>query len=613
MKKKTWVILIIAVLLIAAIAAGLYFRWRHVGQGSDPAARWGRGNLTISEGAYYSSRMNRVIEGWQQKKGYADFDRDGRFKESYRTLLVIDSDKQAIWIEEDGQIEENNTAEFPPGMKWKLYHVTPQGNKELPSRLVLKIRGFNSSQQTPEAFYLVGTGRDPGHMSFQIRSSGGQGGYHSGKFSLRSFGSSKKIMNPYGSILVTDSEYEQYRTDGKEPKAQTVTAIEKNKANWLKVEKSLYGEIERQLLNAGFTLRRITIEPGPDYSAGHAEIRGNSKSFLHKIFGGSSSVETYMNIDYLQNDLWYARSVAHPRHPIMPRPELDLEFLARSEGLIPDSGKKEFIEKGRQKQQPIPFPETKWRAALPNGAIVEIIGICENPSAGKQWWGPDGAPLDYVPYINTEPYGRPREDRKIYEFAWRIEGPAGSNATTHSFEGSKGSYYRQIHDRYGNEIEDGLYAEGYGFDKSHQKTTLTLGFAAQAWKTALAIEDAAGETKFLGKQRILLNPPAIENGQIVIRCYEEYRASVGDYKIDFGLIYREDSITKTVSLGRYEEDITDNENTGLREHKFIIDNLDISQIEGVCFRYRPFDFVEFKNITLIPSQDQGFEITLGKQ
>ncbi|GAJ02413.1 unnamed protein product [marine sediment metagenome] len=236
-----------------------------------------------------------------------------------------------------------------------------------------------------------------------------------------------------------------------------------------KVEKSLYGKIERQLLTAGFELRKITIEPGPDFSAGHAEIRGNNHSLLRGIFGGSSSVEAYLEIDHLGNNIWYVKSAVNPRRPIMSRHRLDLEFLVCSEGDIPKSRKKELTQKGRQKQQSSSVPETKWKAALPNGATVEFIGICENPSVGKQWWGPDGSPLDYVPYINTEPYGRPRADRKIYEFAWRIKMPTGSNATTHSLEGSMGSYYRQISDRYGNRIIEGLSTSGYGFDKSRQK------------------------------------------------------------------------------------------------------------------------------------------------
>jgi len=620
LENKTRAKFIIAILLFVVVTTGLYLRWSPVVLSSDPLERWGRGNMTIVERTYYISRIERIIDNWRQSHGRADFDKDGRFKESYRTLLVIDSDKQAIWIEEDGQIQKNNYEEFPAGMKWKLYQSTPRANRELSSRLVFKIRGFNSSQQTPERFVLVGTGRGFGYMSFQFNSNSSGRSYNSGTFSLQPYSSSRKITNSYGSILVTDAEYEQCRTDTipKQPDGENTiipasSPFEENKANWLKSEKFIYSEIEKQLSYAGFELSRLKLEPGPDYSAGHAEIRGDNHSLMRSILGRSSSVEAYLKIDYLGNDIWYVKSAVNHRHPIMSRQRLDLEFLACSQDKIPNSMEQEFLEKGRQKQLSFSVPETKWKAALPNGATVEFIGICENPSAGRQWWGPDGSLLDYVPYINTEAYSRPHADRKIYEFAWRIKMPTGSNATTHSLEGSMGSYYRQISDRYGNRIIEGLFAEGYGFNKSRQKTTLKIGIAAKGWKKVLSIEDVAGETKFLGKQRILLNPPVIEDGQIVIRCHEEYRSHVRDYQTDFGIIVRKGALIKTDSLNQYEEDITDNKDTGLREYKFTIEELEMYQIEGVCFRYRPYEFVKFKNITLIPGKDQKFEIELGKQ
>jgi beta-lactamase regulating signal transducer with metallopeptidase domain len=33
----------------------------------------------------------------------------------------------------------------------------------------------------------------------------------------------------------------------------------------------------------------------------------------------------------------------------------------------------------------------KFRATLPNGVTVELVGVCEHPTDGKQWWRPDGA------------------------------------------------------------------------------------------------------------------------------------------------------------------------------------------------------------------------------
>lgn len=166
MERRTWIKLVLPSLLLAAVAVGIYFRWSPIGQSSDPLARWGRGNPTLSEGAYYSSRINRIIENWGRTRLYAATGKDARFKESYKTALVVDLDKQALWIEDGGQIRENDYAEFPAGMKWKFYHATPQGNKELSGRIVLKMRGINSDQQTPEVFNLLAPAGAPGTSIF---------------------------------------------------------------------------------------------------------------------------------------------------------------------------------------------------------------------------------------------------------------------------------------------------------------------------------------------------------------------------------------------------------------------------------------------------------------
>ncbi len=41
--------------------------------------------------------------------------------------------------------------------------------------------------------------------------------------------------------------------------------------------------------------------------------------------------------------------------------------------------------------------EGAFRVVLPDGATVELIGLCEYPSAGHDWWRPDGSPLGRVP------------------------------------------------------------------------------------------------------------------------------------------------------------------------------------------------------------------------
>ena len=39
---------------------------------------------------------------------------------------------------------------------------------------------------------------------------------------------------------------------------------------------------------------------------------------------------------------------------------------------------------------------------LRNGVTVELLGVCEHPSVGRQWWRPDGSPLTERPYDDED-------------------------------------------------------------------------------------------------------------------------------------------------------------------------------------------------------------------
>ena len=157
------------------------------------------------------------------------------------------------------------------------------------------------------------------------------------------------------------------------------------------------------------------------------------------------------------------------------RRQLDLELLACATGDVPKPRRDELLAQGRAKQAEALRPPSKWQVKLPNGATLAFIGLCESPSGGKDWWGPDGRPLGYVPHVNYEPYGRPREDHTIYEIAWRVNRPSvAGSGTRSSLEGCVGSYGRTIQDRYGCKIHEGLEVQGYAFETSQRKTTLTM-------------------------------------------------------------------------------------------------------------------------------------------
>jgi len=488
MQKKTWVKLIITIILTAAVAAGIYRQW--FWKADDAGRTWGPGSLTTSERAYYTSRINAIIETWQCSRRDTGSPEKSRSEDSYRTYMVIDLDKDAMWIEDNGQIQPDNYTEFPTRMKWVLLHKTPQSDNELPGQTRLRIHGGNSGQDYPEQFYLVGAGRGAGHLYFEFSTHSRGGGSGSGKFLPQSRQSSAAEPNDsYGSLIVTDAEYEQYRrsSPSRDPNtpAEPVDSLPfaQNKAAWRKIEIPLYQQIEKEVSSAGFGLRDLAVEPGPDFSAAHADLTVHTEGVLRRIFslGGYFWGNIYLKIDYLGDDIWYAKIAPHPQRGTMPRRDkFDLEFLICPTAPIPDSQRAALLEKARMIQPDAAvIAPSKWKVALPNGATVEFIGLCENPSVGKQWWGPDGSPLDYAPYFNSEAYDSPREDRKIYEIAWRIEFPqmlSGSRGggTQNGPDGCVGSYSRSIRDRYGNQIYN-LNVQGCAFEQPRTKTTLRLG------------------------------------------------------------------------------------------------------------------------------------------
>ena len=290
----------------------------------------------------------------------------------------------------------------------------------------------------------------------------------------------------YESILVSDAEYEkakaQFITDRSAPAEPAEFA--ESKAAWARAEKLLYQEVERQISRKGLRLWNMEIKHGPGYTAGFGQyVAGYSG--LRSTLRGSSSGQAWLKIDYLGSDVWYARSAPNPLQPKPIKPHLELEFLVSAAKPIDERDVAGLLAQGRQKQERDALPSSKWRATLPDGASVELVGVCHSDAGYVQWWGPDGSPLEY--YVLSPDYSL-GHDRATYEIAWRIQTAQGIGlATQVSLEGSSGSHYRQIFDRYANPFSGGLLAGRYVFDKSQERTTLRVGVKTPngeyAWAT----------------------------------------------------------------------------------------------------------------------------------
>jgi hypothetical protein len=470
-------------------------------QTTDLYSGWGKGNLTVAESSYHISRFERVLNNWFYISSKLDKDDQFRIIDTNRNYLVIDLDKQALWIEDNGKILQEYYVEFPSGLKWRFYHATPNGETELTRKIYLRIRGIDMNRLNPEMFCLVGQSRNDAYILYQFFYNSCNGDLCKGLYAIRpyKFDQTSSPEKLYGSLLVSDKEYQQYRNtfdkstiilpDKETSHTKNRTIIEDNKAAWNRIEKELYLKIEKQILTAGYDLKKVTVKPGPDYAAGYAEVSADKGGLIRKFMNGPSLAKTYLKIDYLGNDIWYAKSAINPNDPIILIPyqiTLDLEFFISSKDKTTASQLNDLLEKGRKIQQSNTIHESKWKVVCSNGMSLEFIGICENPSFGRTWWGPDGSILDYVPYINTYSSGGNNEEGKIYEIALRLVNMPAQGSVKVSFENNSKSYFIEALDKYGNRIK-GMDAKGYVFGKTAEKTTLTLTMKDSNGKTYMII------------------------------------------------------------------------------------------------------------------------------
>jgi beta-lactamase regulating signal transducer with metallopeptidase domain/preprotein translocase subunit SecD len=99
-----------------------------------------------------------------------------------------------------------------------------------------------------------------------------------------------------------------------------------------------------------------------------------------------------------------------------------------------------ITEQGYKKIKKIlPQCDIRWKSeyivALPNGVTVELLGICQHPGKGKQWWQPDGTLLKQPPFDVGQIDAKVADWFKSeYEFAMLVHNPSGVNAAFEKFQ-----------------------------------------------------------------------------------------------------------------------------------------------------------------------------------
>lgn len=389
--------------------------------------------------------------------------------------LAVDTGKKELWLESDGRILPEHHSDLPPGMGWALYQVTRGEVTSLPPASRFRLPG--TSAQSDQVLLL---GQDDlMYIYFSLSSKGsgsGYGGVRAGEVAQSSTARSPlgktTVEDTHESLVVSADEYEKAKANFRSDMIPVEPVVlTENKAGWLRTEKLLYQVIEAEMARHRCPLSDLKIECGPDYTAATAQVHGTRSGSPPLASRRQLSPYAELHVDFLGNDVWYARSVPVPASRRFS--PLDLEFLVCATGSIPEPNQAAWLQKGRTRQQEtLVVPASSWRMQLPNGVTLELVGICENPSAGRPWWGPDGSPLGYAPCSTCERPNLPR-DHTAYDIAWRVDPPQeGGLPIGFAPEGFWGTYHGQTRDRYGKVTDVGLNIGGYVLDRSREKTTL---------------------------------------------------------------------------------------------------------------------------------------------
>jgi RNA polymerase sigma factor (sigma-70 family) len=240
--------------------------------------------------------------------------------------------------------------------------------------------------------------------------------------------------------------------------------------------------------------------------------------------------------------------------------------------------------------QVVPNPSTSTAIGqLNNGVSIEIVGVCESPSRGKQWWDATGAPLDKGLYDGMR-FGNQHPDPGYVarEVAVRINSAVqGSSDHATVYWGLDDSPNSFSGGTRGNLAKD-VQATGFHVKDNPAGATLRANVAAGKWTTL--VTDASGgsmSTGMLGMEFVFSAPYRVNNETHIMV------AAIGANAGDTRLVVVDKSGKQHVAQG-YSSAGSQNGFAG----EFGV-NLPIASIRSCEFQTRPFDqWIEIKNISL---------------
>jgi beta-lactamase regulating signal transducer with metallopeptidase domain len=220
---------------------------------------------------------------------------------------------------------------------------------------------------------------------------------------------------------------------------------------------------------------------------------------------------------------------------------------------------------------------------LSNGTTVELVGVCEHPSKDKQWWAPDGNMLEKNPYDEINVSIASGFGRQAIEAAVQISNYDENYDVgfRYQVEDAKNSGSGEC--RKENRNLAGLYSLVFDQPKNSASSKIKLGIASGSWMTLQTKE--ADFHGVYSKMPVIWHEPTENGGKTIINtAHTKSEMNVRVIAID-----KSGSEYAGSSSSGWENDFES------VQTEF---SLPLSDIKEFKFQVRPYDWVEFKNVSL---------------
>ena len=250
--------------------------------------------------------------------------------------------------------------------------------------------------------------------------------------------------------------------------------------------------------------------------------------------------------------------------------------------------------------QLLPEAQYPFIAHLPQGSI-ELLGICEHPSAGKDWWAPDGSPAQEGPFDTGGARSTVHKGQQAREFVIRARDlPTDASCTGWKISSSIASACGALASDDGRDLRD-LSMLSATLPDGVQCTHLSIGVGLDEWTTLGEHAPEGRSTQSMSR-----------DGQAWTFSFLNAVQVGADTQITVGHTINRDWQIRTVALTDAGEQVSGpSKRMGAGDMSHITTtfaNLSLDNIKRFTFQVRPYHWVEFRNVSLAPGQKTTVQI-----